>query len=256
MSSMTSMTMSMASSATGTMSDMAMSTMSMASSATATMSDMAMSTMSMAASATSSSSSSMSGMSGMSSSSSSSSSCSISMLWNWNTIDSCFLARSWHVTSHGMFAGGCIGILCLAMAVEFVRRAQREYERKIVQDFNAKRAQEGIPVQCPNSENCPSGSGSETSPIEKSNMSNIKTGFPALFSRRSGSGFRPTALQQLIRALFYLFQFAGAYFIMLTAMYYNGYMIICIFLGAFIGYFLFASDSIGGGEGDSGLICC
>ncbi|KLU81392.1 hypothetical protein MAPG_00482, partial [Magnaporthiopsis poae ATCC 64411] len=30
--------------------------------------------------------------------------CKISMLWNWYTIDTCFIASSWRVTSAGMFA--------------------------------------------------------------------------------------------------------------------------------------------------------
>lgn len=39
-------------------------------------------------------------------------------------------------------------------------------------------------------------------------------------------------------------QFAVAYIIMLMAMYYNGYIIICIFIGAFLGAFLFAWEPI------------
>lgn len=41
-----------------------------------------------------------------------------------------------------------------------------------------------------------------------------------------------------------MLQFAVAYFVMLLAMYYNGYLIICIFIGAFLGYFIFSWESI------------
>ena len=54
------------------------------------------------------------------------------MLWNWNTINSCFLARTWQIKSNGMFAGSVIGIFLLCMAIEGVRRLGREYDRRIV----------------------------------------------------------------------------------------------------------------------------
>ena len=95
---------------------------------------------------------------------------------------------------------------------------------------------------------------------------------------------RPTLLQQMIRATIHMLQFAVAYFIMLLAMYYNGklalffsascllvqyaatgspvlptirsrplltlialtgYIIICIFIGAWIGAFAFSWDQLG-----------
>ena len=41
-----------------------------------------------------------------------------------------------------------------------------------------------------------------------------------------------------------MFQFAVAYFIMLMAMYFNGYIIICIFIGAWIGSFFFSWETV------------
>jgi hypothetical protein len=57
----------------------------------------------------------------------------VSMLWNWYTVDACFLANSWHVKSRGMFAGSVIGVFFLVIAIEAVRRAGREYDRRLVQ---------------------------------------------------------------------------------------------------------------------------
>ncbi|OHE96238.1 ctr copper transporter [Colletotrichum orchidophilum] len=51
--------------------------------------------------------------------------------------------------------------------------------------------------------------------------------------------FRPNVLQQAVRALIRMCQFAVAYFVMLLVMYYNGYLIICIFIGSYIGAFRF-----------------
>lgn len=59
---------------------------------------------------------------------------------------------------------------------------------------------------------------------------------------------RPTLLQQLIRAGIHMVTFAVAYFVMLLAMYYNGYFIICILIGAFIGAFIFSWETVGAGN--------
>lgn len=49
---------------------------------------------------------------------------------------------------------------------------------------------------------------------------------------------RHTIWQQTVRATLHTMQFAVAYFIMLLAMSYNGYIIISIFIGAFVGFWL------------------
>jgi copper transporter 1 len=56
--------------------------------------------------------------------------------------------------------------------------------------------------------------------------------------------FRPNLFQQAIRALLHMMQFAVAYFIMLLAMYYNGYIIISIIIGAFLGSFVLSWEPI------------
>lgn len=56
----------------------------------------------------------------------------VSMLWNWNTVDSCFLAESWHVKTKGAFAGSVIGVFILVILIEALRRGAREYDRYLV----------------------------------------------------------------------------------------------------------------------------
>ena len=55
----------------------------------------------------------------------------------------------------------------------------------------------------------------------------------------------PTLRQQVVRAAIHTMQFAVAYIIMLLAMYYNGYVIVCIFLGVFVGFMVFSWDASG-----------
>ena len=54
------------------------------------------------------------------------------MLWNWYTVDACFLSSQWHVRSAGAFAGSVIAVFIITALVEGVRRAAREYDRQIV----------------------------------------------------------------------------------------------------------------------------
>ncbi|KAL4804126.1 Ctr copper transporter family-domain-containing protein [Aspergillus unguis] len=140
--------------------------------------------------------------------SASNSSCSVEMLWNWNVIDSCFLSSSWHVTSKGMFAVSCIGVALLGVSLEFLRRVSKDYEDSLQRQFqrHALSALED-PLVC---------------------------GAPA-----SVVTYRASPLQQIIRAVLHLAQFGVAYITMLIAMYYNGYMIISIFIGAFLGKLFF-----------------
>ena len=61
----------------------------------------------------------------------------VSMLWNWNTVDSCFLAESWHVKTKGAFAGSVIGVFILVILIEAFRRGAREYDRYLVRSAMA-----------------------------------------------------------------------------------------------------------------------
>ena len=60
-----------------------------------------------------------------------------------------------------------------------------------------------------------------------------------------GHGRVPTLSQQAVRADIYKLQFVVAYMVMLLAMSYNGYILLCIFTGAFIGFFVFSRDASG-----------
>ncbi|TGO65909.1 hypothetical protein BOTNAR_0073g00340 [Botryotinia narcissicola] len=139
-----------------------------------------------------------------------------------------FISSTWHITSNGMFAGSCIGVILLVMSLEFLRLASREYDRFIVRQ--ARNQQQHIH------------SNAEINPkIDGSGPQSTQT---VVTSHKSTQSFRPDLLQQIIRALFHMIQFAVAYFVMLLAMYFNGYIIICIIIGAFLGAFVFSWEPI------------
>ncbi|KAL1742698.1 Ctr copper transporter family-domain-containing protein [Schizophyllum fasciatum] len=153
--------------------------------------------------------------------------CKISMMWNWNTIDACFISKQWHIRSKADYAGSIVGIFFLVILVEWTRRAAREYDRRIVRAYEAR---------------------------ANSVAAGDSTGKLDIMPSRAP--FRPTVVQQLIRSLFYVAQFGAGYMMMLLAMYYNGGIIFAIFAGAFIGHFVSSWDTVGNHEVIQKDCCC
>ncbi|KAL1995163.1 hypothetical protein VTN49DRAFT_1350 [Thermomyces lanuginosus] len=191
-------------------------------------------------------------------------SCKISMLWNWNTIDACFLSRTWHITSKGMFAGSCIGVICLVICLELFRRLCKEYDRYIIREYQRKVAQEASfnRAQAARESCCEQEGDNNNIAARNSKSLSLAPGVCAPDTSPT-LRFRPTVLQQLIRALLHMVTFAIAYFVMLLAMYYNGYIIICIFIGAFLGSFIFSWESFtvsakptGTSGAEGATVCC
>jgi copper transporter 1 len=134
------------------------------------------------------------------------------MLWNWYTVDACFLAESWHVKNNGMFAVSCIGVAFLVVGLEVLRRIGKEYDTAILRQFQRNIS-------------------SRLADLKRQNDSDVRYTEPAFVT------FRATPLQQFIRSLIHAVTFGVAYIIMLLAMYFNGYIIISIIIGAFLGKF-------------------
>ncbi|KAK6431930.1 hypothetical protein LTR95_011901 [Oleoguttula sp. CCFEE 5521] len=156
--------------------------------------------------------------------------CKISMTWNWYTIDACFIADTWRITSSGMFAGSCIGVILLVIVLEGLRRVSREYDALLVRKRKTTVAT-GSPV---------THSGSDSGSDEEKSGAIAQTST----APTPGRSFKPTLAEQMVRATLHMLQFAVAYFVMLLAMYFNGYIIICILIGAFIGAFAFSWQSM------------
>jgi copper transporter 1 len=126
-----------------------------------------------------------------------------------------------------MFAGSCIGVILLVMVLEFLRRGSYEFDRYLLRNH-------AITVAAKNIHGGP-GNEEEESAI---NGGSVSVAVP----------FTPNPVQQAIRALLHMLQFAIAYIIMLLAMYFNGYIIISIFIGAFLGNFVFSWYQLGTAE--------
>lgn len=149
-------------------------------------------------------------------------------------MDACFLSESWHITSNGMFAGSCIGVILLVIALEFLRRSVKEFDRYLVRQHIAK-------FESANPAAAAAAAAARAGYDNGNSKDNLTAGATACAPIPASQlpAFRPNVIQQAVRALLHMLQFAVAYFIMLLAMYYNGYIIICIFIGAYLGAFIF-----------------
>lgn len=83
-----------------------------------------------------------------------------------------------------------------------------------------------------------------TSNTAKAEPSHTPVTKPACADLAAFAPYRPSPVEQIVRALLHMLQFAVAYFIMLLAMYFNGYIIICIFIGAFLGSLIFSWEPV------------
>ncbi|KAH8788913.1 Ctr copper transporter [Diaporthe sp. PMI_573] len=175
------------------------------------------------------------------------------MLWNWHTIGACFITPQWQIATSAAMVGTCFGVIFLVMALEGLRRSAKQFDRYIVQKH--REAAEARYHQV-----------SPTAPADASNpvLPAPVTAPTPTTDGESGSSapFRPNVWQQMIRALFHAAQFTVAYFIMMLAMNYNGYIIISILVGAYLGAFLFSWETLWEGPrantsvSEEPTICC
>ncbi|RGP63772.1 ctr copper transporter [Fusarium sporotrichioides] len=137
--------------------------------------------------------------------------CQMSMLWNWNTIDSCFIASSWQVKDNGMMAASCIGVGLLVVILEVLRLMIKKYDILIAQSMRRHAAV-----------------------LSKSHSlaSEKYTSLP------TNMVLRASPLQQILRAVLHAVTFGVAYFVMLLAMSFSGYIIVSIIIGAGLGKFV------------------
>jgi len=136
------------------------------------------------------------------------------MLWNWYTINSCFISRGWHVRNAAAFAATCIVIFALVILLEFTRRAVKEYDCYVVDRWKRKAEDD----EEANLAVLPEVSMEKMdSPLLDPNKAGRKFPFEANAARRSDwkERYRPTVLEQTIRSLLHTAQFTIAYFVML-----------------------------------------
>ncbi|KIV84685.1 hypothetical protein, variant [Exophiala sideris] len=125
--------------------------------------------------------------------------CSMNMLFTWSSENLCIVFRQWRVTSTFSLILSLLAIVLLTAGYECVREISRRYEQKHSAEMAAY-----------------STSGS-------------------IRDSRAAAERRGT----IMKALLYAVQVFYSFFIMLLFMTYNGWVMLAVAVGAFVGYLLF-----------------
>lgn len=155
-----------------------------------------------------------------------------------------------------MFAGSCIGVIVLVLVLEFLRRLGKDYDRFLVRQHGRQKSEFQTRATIDSEAPLNGSADGQSKPNVDSgiqdgqDLNHVASAWDDVsgLNRQSLARprpFTPNLWQQLTRALLHMLQFGVAYFIMLLAMYYNGYFIICILIGAFLGSFIFSWQSLG-----------
>ncbi|KFH48059.1 Copper transport protein-like protein [Hapsidospora chrysogenum ATCC 11550] len=132
--------------------------------------------------------------------------CSMNMLFTWDTTNLCIVFRSWHVRSTASLIFSLAAVVLLAVGYEAMRALSRRYETAVAHRIDS----------VPNAV-------TETTPF---------------FT--SGQNQTPAAQRaHLIKGLLYALQTFYAFMLMLVFMTYNGWVMLAVSIGAFVGYVLF-----------------
>ncbi|WQF77959.1 Putative Ctr copper transporter [Colletotrichum destructivum] len=139
--------------------------------------------------------------------------CSMNMLFTWETKNLCIVFRQWHVRSTSGLVISLLLVVALAAGYEALRAASRRYENSVT-----KRV-ESLPSVA--------GTVTETTPF-------LWTGREQVEASRSA---------HLVKAALYAAQNFYAFMLMLVFMTYNGWVMVAVALGAFVGYVAFGSST-------------
>ncbi|KAF4213811.1 hypothetical protein CNMCM8980_005952 [Aspergillus fumigatiaffinis] len=157
--------------------------------------------------------------------------CNMNMLFTWSTKDLCIIFSRWHITGPFSLLISLIVIVLLTAGYEGVRQATRKYEAAHAQRLNAfstttatignEFADESATANVPSSQ-----TPNESSPLV------------------AGRDNRRAVEQRgkIILAALYAVQVFYSFFIMLLFMTYNGFVMLAVAVGAFVGYLVFGDN--------------
>ncbi|WPH02685.1 Hypothetical protein R9X50_00555100 [Acrodontium crateriforme] len=144
--------------------------------------------------------------------------CSMNMLFTWDTTNLCIIFRGWRVTGPVSLFLSLLAVVALTAGYEALREMARRYELRVARVL----------------ESAPLGDDDTIDPIhERSSL--LWTGSTASIQAKQG---------KTIKAALYGLQVFYSFFIMLLFMTYNGWIMLSVGVGAFLGYLLFGGASI------------
>jgi len=144
--------------------------------------------------------------------------CRMDMLFSWKTDNLCIIFKSWHIRSTAGLIFSLIAVALLTAGYEALREASRRYENHV-----QKRADELPSVLS---------LGQDEDDTERT---------PFLWTGKQQVEVSKRA--HVVKAVLYGLQVFYSFFIMLLFMTYNGWVMISVGVGAFIGFLLFGTHT-------------
>ncbi|OJD29273.1 ctr copper transporter family protein [Diplodia corticola] len=222
--------------------------------------------------------------------------CNMNMLFTWDTTDLCIVFRSWHVGSTWSLIVSLAGVVVLCAGYELVREMSRRYEASVAarqggvriggsgvpafsvafsigvppgpsflpfNSFNGTRERTGL-TQIPPCHSTPKDPRIHSVVDEDSRFDESSSLLGTTTANNSGVGGRAVVAWsareekrvKVIKAVLYAVQVFYSFFIMLLFMTYNGWVMLAVAVGAFVGYLAFGDASGGGGASATKTVAC
>ncbi|KAJ9203558.1 hypothetical protein DTO164E3_2480 [Paecilomyces variotii] len=161
--------------------------------------------------------------------------CNMNMLFTWSTKDLCIIFPQWHITGAFSLLVSLVAIVLLTAGYEGLREATRRYEASHAQRLKAFSA----PIN-PADDEIADESGIIPPPVPVAGA-NLNGGRNETRSLLVGWDSKRAAEQRgkLTMAALYAVQVFYSFFIMLLFMTYNGFVMLAVAVGAFVGYLTF-----------------
>lgn len=136
--------------------------------------------------------------------------CNMNMLFTWETNNLCIVFKSWRITSTMSLIWSLVGVMLLTAGYELVREMSRRYEAKVQREI-------------------------DDMPNDQEESSLLASG------RNAADAY---AKSKTIKAALYAIQVFYSFFIMLLFMTYNGWIMLSVAVGAFVGYLVFGNSTV------------
>lgn len=139
--------------------------------------------------------------------------CNMNMLFTWDTTNLCIIFSQWRIYSTFSLFMSLIGVIILTAGYEFVRDMSRRFEASSAEYMNK------LPTD----------------------DDDVRERRSLLWAGKSAG--QAEKKQKLVKAALYAVQVFYSFFIMLLFMTYNGWIMLSVAVGAFVGYLAFGNSS-------------
>ncbi|KAK0119065.1 hypothetical protein ONS95_007928 [Cadophora gregata] len=137
--------------------------------------------------------------------------CNMNMLFTWDTTNLCIVFKWWHIQTTPGLLFSLLAVVALTAAYEAIRSASRRYEQHV----NKK------------AEAAPIGAVTERTPFLWTGRNQVEVSQKA----------------HIIKAVIYAVQTFYAFMLMLLFMTYNGWVMLAVGVGSFVGYLAFGNNT-------------